>query len=118
MLRFHCLLARFCAPSEIEFLGHVASGSLSGRMQPCEESYQGRSFRRAQILPVGRHVTATLDHLANELILGKTKSNTVEGRPALATNAVQRMAVAALFCLKNNSAPAFESRASLQILRW
>src|SRR6516162_586065 len=98
-------------------VGSIPRRRLSGRVKRGEECYECGCLRRAQILSVGRHVTATLDHLTNELVLRKVYGDAVERRATPASNAFERMAVAALLRLENERAPAFESRTSLQISR-
>ena len=63
----------------------VARRGLPGRMKRLEECHQRRGFRRTQVLSVGRHVAAALDHLANELILVESQRDPVERWPALST---------------------------------
>ena len=63
------------------------------------------------------HVSAALDHLADELVVRKAHSDSVERRSPLAPKSVQRVAVAALLRLKNKRAPPFKSGASLQIFQ-
>jgi len=48
----------------------VARGSLPCWMQRCEECDQCGGLRRTQILPICGHIAASLDHLADELVLG------------------------------------------------
>src|ERR1700751_2400646 len=63
----------------------VARGSLPCWMQPFEKCDEGGRLRRAQILPICRHVAATLDHLANELIWREPHGNAVECGTSLAS---------------------------------
>ena len=71
------------------------------RLQKCDER---RGLRRTQVLSIGRHVAATLDHLADELVLREPYGNTVESRTSLSTLVAKRMAVAALLDLENERA--------------
>jgi len=91
--------------SQCHVLSSVARWSLSRRVERVKERHHGGCLRRAQILPEGGHVASTLDDLSHELIAGEAKRHTVEGRPALASLAVERMAVAALLLLEHDGAP-------------
>jgi hypothetical protein len=104
--------------SECEVLGSIMRGRLSGRMQRLKECHKRSRFRRTQILSVGRHISAALDHLSDQLILGKAQSNAIERRSALPSLAIQRMAIVALLCLENQRTSPLESRACSQIFRW
>jgi hypothetical protein len=72
-------------------------------MQYLEKRDKRRGFGRTQILPVGRHVTAPLNHLANELVLREPHCNAVECWTSLPAKFTERMAIAALFDLKHES---------------
>src|SRR5580704_2030351 len=79
----------------------VACWRLTRGMQRLEERDESRRFRGAQILAVGRHVAATLDHLSNQLILRQAYSHGVQSRTALSALVAERMAVVALLHLEN-----------------
>src|ERR1700751_516249 len=86
-------------------------------MQSLEKRDQRRGLSRTQIFSISRHVSATLDHLADQLVVREAKCDAVERRSALAAHVIKRMAVATLLSLEDQSAPAFECSASLQIFR-
>src|SRR5262249_5456650 len=86
----------------------IAGWSLSGWMQGFKKRYERRCLRRTQILSVCWHVTAALDHLANQLILGEPHRDAVQGWPSLAAGASQGMAVAALLGLEDERALSLE----------
>src|SRR5580698_3525357 len=79
----------------------IASWTLCCWVQGLEESYERRSLCRAQVVPIGRHVAAALNHLANELVLRQPHGNAVQGWPPLSTHVAERMAIAALLDLKH-----------------
>src|SRR5262249_61713884 len=81
-----------------------------------EEGDERGRLRRAQVLSVGRHVPAALDHLADQLILREPHRDAVQRGPALTTRAAQRVAVAALLELQDQRSVPLESGPSLQIL--
>ena len=58
-------------------------------MQSLEKSYQRRSLSRTQVFSISRHVSTTLDYLANQLVLREAKCDTIQGRPALATHVIK-----------------------------
>src|SRR5258708_12827883 len=68
------------------------------RLEKCDER---RRLRRTQILPIRRHVAASLDHLADELVLREPHGNTVQSRASLSAPLPKGMAVAALLALEN-----------------
>jgi cytochrome c5 len=70
-------------------------------MEPFEKCDERRGFRRAQIVPVRRHVATALDHLADELILSEPHRNAVECRTTLPASLRKGLTVAALFDLKD-----------------
>src|SRR5215472_15435032 len=92
----------------------VARGNLPGRMQGFEKCHQRCCFRWAQAVSIRRHVAASLNHLANQLVLGEPDSHAVQGRTSLPTRFSQRMAVAALFELKNESTLPLKGRRAVQ----
>ena len=53
-------------------------------MQGLKKFHQCRCLCRIQVLSICRHISATLDDLANELIWRETDSNLIERRSALA----------------------------------
>jgi hypothetical protein len=73
---------------------------LSLRVERCKKRYQGRGLRWAQIFPVRRHIAATLDYLADQLVLRQSHRDTIERRPSLAAEFTKRMAISALLGLK------------------
>ena len=79
----------------------VARGSLSCRMQCFEKRDECGRLRRTQILPICRHVAASLDHLADELVLRKSHRNAVQSRASLSATLPEGMAVATLLDLEN-----------------
>jgi len=78
----------------------VVSGSLSDWMQRFEKCDERCRLRRTQILPICRHVSAALDHLADKLVLRKTPCDTVQSWTSLFPTLTKRMTVAALPHLK------------------
>src|SRR5215813_12315437 len=74
----------------------IPRGRLPGRMQCPKESYKSGGFCRTQIASIGGHVAASLNHLANELVVRESHSDTVQGGPPLATHVAKSVAIAAL----------------------
>src|SRR5437899_13101212 len=72
-------------------------------------------FRGAQILAIGGHVAAALQHLTNELIAGLACRHTVQRRAAAAPLATQAVAGAALLVLQHERALELERRAALDV---
>jgi hypothetical protein len=68
-------------------------------MQSLEKRHQRRCLSRAQVFSVSWHVSATLDHLADQLVLREAKCDAVERRSTLTAHVVKRMAVATLLGL-------------------
>ena len=93
-----------------EVAGGITGGSLAGGMQGLEKRDQRRGFRWTQVLAVGRHVAASLNHLADELVLREPNRDTVKRRPSLAARVAERMAVAALLHLKDERALPLQRR--------
>ena len=71
-------------------------------MQSFEEADQRGDFRRGKILPVSRHISAALQHLPHQLVVGQPGRDSIERRTALATHASEHMAIAALLVLEDN----------------
>ena len=82
----------------------IVGGKLTLRMQSFEEADQRGDFRRRKILPVSRHISAALQHLPHQLIVGQPGRDSIERRTALATHSAEHMAIAALLVLENNLA--------------
>src|SRR5262245_24776148 len=70
-------------------------------------------FSRAQILAIGRHVAATLQNLADELIARLARRDAVERRPALSAFTAEAVAGPALLVLQHQGALKLERRTSL-----
>jgi hypothetical protein len=68
---FHLAVVKY------KFPRRIASRALCWRVQGLEESYERGSLCRAQVVPIGRHVTAALNHLPNELVLREADRNAV-----------------------------------------
>src|SRR2546427_4208400 len=94
----------------------VARRRLPGWMKRLEERDQRGCLRRAEVLPVRRHVAATLDDLPDQLILRQPHGDSVERRAALPTRLVERMTVPALLQLEDERPVPFQRGASLEIL--
>src|SRR5690349_6656186 len=95
----------------------IARGRLSLRMQGLEKRHERCRLRRHQVLAVRRHVAASLNHLADELILRQPHSHAIQSRTAFAAILAEGMAVAALLRLKDKRALPFERAALMQELR-
>jgi hypothetical protein len=91
----------FLAFSECHVARRITRGSLSCGMQSLEKGDERRSLWRTQVLSVRRHVAASLDHLAYELVLRQPHGYGIQGRTSLAAEVPKGMAVAALFGLKD-----------------
>ena len=97
------------APADAR-LGRIAGRTPPSRVQRLEKPNKRRRLRRIQIISVGRHVAAPLQHLADQLISRQSRRHGIQFGTTLAARAVKRMAVAALFGLENDRALAFERR--------
>src|SRR5258708_39442259 len=73
-------------------------------MQSFQKRDQGSRFRRTQILSVSRHVAASLDYLADQLVLRQSQGDAVQSRTSLPTTLTKRVTVAALLHLKDQRA--------------
>jgi hypothetical protein len=81
-------------------------------MQRFEKSNQRRRLRRIQILSIRRHISAALQNLTHQLVPRQSNGHSVESGPTLATYVAKRMAVVALFRLKDKRSLDLERRAS------
>ena len=79
-------------------------------MQRFEKCDQGGRLRRTQILPIRRHVAASLDHLANELVLRQSHSNTVQSRTSLSATLTERNGSCGIASLEKRAHLAAEAR--------
>lgn len=85
-------------------------------MENLEEGDEGGGFFRTEVFAVCVHIAATLDDLANELILSEEHGDLVEGGTAFASVAAESVAIMALLTLKNESALTLKCGAILQEL--
>src|SRR6266852_8684551 len=92
--------AFFLAVAEHDFACRFPCGSLAQGMQGLEKGDQCGGFRWTQVFSVGGHVAASLDHLADELVLREPHGNAVQSRTSFSATISKRMAVAALLRLK------------------
>src|SRR5215468_9701024 len=95
----------------------IAGHSGMRRMQGLHERHQCGDLRRTEILAIGRHIAAALDHLPDQLVAGQARRHIVERRAALAAAAAQAVAVPALLVLEHQGPLDFERRAALEIVR-
>src|SRR5215510_3050598 len=96
--------------------GSILCRRLPGWMQRLKKLDQCCRFCRTEVFPISRHISSTLNDLANQLIRRQTDSNPVERRSALATFPAQRMAVVTLLGLKDESALMLQRGAIFQVL--
>src|SRR5579862_9096627 len=94
--------------SRLTFANHqlprsVACRVLCGGVQSLKKCHERRGLCRAQIVPVCGHVAASLNHLANELVLRKARGDAIESRSSFSARVTKRVAVAALLHLKYQS---------------
>src|SRR5713226_3803461 len=113
-----CARAFFLGVTEHHIARCIARGSLPSRMQGLEKCDERRGLCRTQVLPVRRHVAASLDHLADELVLREPHGDAIQRRASLPAQLPEGMAVAALLDLKNKRALPFKRRCATQELRW
>jgi hypothetical protein len=76
-------------------------------MKCLKKGNQRSGLGGTQIFPVRWHIPAALDYLADELVFGKSQSDTVECGAALASSIVERVTVVTLLRLKNQRTLAF-----------
>src|SRR4051812_8256985 len=79
----------------------ISCRALCGRMQGFKERHERRGLCWTQIVSVGRHIAAALDHLPDELVSRKSHGNTIESRSPLSPGISEGMAVSALLGLKH-----------------
>src|SRR5262249_56086654 len=84
--------------------------------QRLHERDQRVDLRGTEVLAVGRHVAATLQHLTNELITGLARRDAVQRRAAAASLTAQAVAGAALLVLQHEGTLQLERRAALDVL--
>src|SRR5258707_2924740 len=108
-----CARAFFLGVTEHHIARGIARGSLPSRMQGFEKCDERRCLRRTQILPVCGHVAASLDHLADKLVLREPHGNAIQSRPSLPAALPEGVAVAALLNLKNERALALKRRCTV-----
>ena len=73
-----------------------------------QEFYERGRLRWVERVAICRHVSASLQNLPDDLILGHVRSNGVERRPAHAACASDRVTVSTLFVLQNERALSFK----------
>ena len=91
------------ALSKHEIARGFAGRSLAYGVECLEKRDKRRGFRWAQVLSVCRHVAASLNYLADELVLREPHGNAVERGTPLPAEFTERMAIAALLLLKYKS---------------
>jgi hypothetical protein len=58
-------------------------------MQGLKESHKRSSLCWTQVVSVGRHIPATLDHLPDELVTRKSHGDTIQSRTPLSAGIVK-----------------------------
>src|SRR5579863_8282978 len=98
-----------------QFPCRITSRTLRCWVQGLKESYERRSLCRTQVVPIGGHIPAALNHLPNELVLREADRNAVQSWPSLSTCVAKRVAVAALLDLKHERTLALERSRSVNV---
>src|SRR5882672_5946435 len=83
-------------------------------MQGFEKCHERRGLCRTQVLPVRRHVAASLNHLSDELVLREPHGDAIQRRASLPAQLPEGVAVAALFDLKNKRALSLQGRCAMK----
>src|SRR5215469_3284284 len=77
-------------------------------MQSLKERDQSSCLRWTQVLSICRHVAATLNYLANQLVLGEPHCHAIESGSSLSATLSKRVAIAALLDLKDQRPLSFK----------
>src|SRR5205085_10169272 len=104
---------RDLAFTERRGLRSIARGLLISRVQSFQKRHKRGCFRWAEVFSIGRHISSALDHLANQLIFGKSESNGVQRRSALSPFVIQRMTLMTLLGLNNQRTFPCQGRTSV-----
>src|SRR5258708_33291088 len=70
-------------------------------MESFKERDERRGLGRAQVVSIGRHIAAALDHLPDELVGRKPHRDAIQGWSPLSARIAEGVAVAALLYLKH-----------------
>src|SRR3984885_2567682 len=103
------------AVAKYQFPRRITSRALCWWVQGLEKRYERRSLCGTQVVPIGRHVTAALNYLANELILRQTHGNAIQGWSPLSTRVAERVAIAALLDLKHERTLALKRSGAVNV---
>src|SRR5260370_37286462 len=106
--------AFFLGVAERHIARRITRWGLSGWMQGLEKCDERRGLCRTQVLPVRRHVAASLDHLADELVLREPRGDAIQRRASLPAQLPEGMAVAALLDLENKRALPLQGRCAMK----
>ena len=93
----------------------ITRRALCGRMEGFKERHERRSLSRTQIVSVGRHIAAALDHLPDELVTRKSHGDAIQGWSSLSAGIAEGMAVAALLDLKHQRTLALERGCAMYV---
>src|SRR5580700_5978206 len=104
------------AIAEYQVKCRITSRPLARRVQGFKKSYERRSLCRTQVVPIGWHVAAALNHLPDKLVLGQPHGNAVQGWPPLSTRVAKRVAVAALLDLKHQRTLPLQCSRAMNVL--
>ena len=91
----------------------IAGRSLAWGVQSLEKRDKSSRLCGAQIFSICRHVAASLNHLADELVLREPHGNVVERWTSLSPELTERMAIAALLHLKYESPLSLKRRGAV-----
>ena len=94
----------------------VLGRALACGMQSLQEGDESGGLRRTQVFAIGGHVAASLNDLANQLIVSEADGNGIKRRTAPATLIRERVTVVALLELKDGGALALEGGAIVEEL--
>jgi hypothetical protein len=87
-------------------------------VQRIKKRHQGRRLGRAKVFSVSRHVASALKDLANQLVTGETRRDSIQCRTTLAAFATQGVAIPALFSLKHDRALPFKCGSAREQFGW
>src|SRR5665213_2025577 len=100
---------------EGEVAGCVDGGGEVVAMESGKEADERGSFGWVERVAVGRHVSSTLQNLADDLVFGHARSDGVQCWAPETALAADGVAVAALLILENDGAFAFERSSTVKI---
>src|ERR1700756_32386 len=103
------------AVAKHQFPRAISCRALCGRGQALKKCHECGSLGWTQVVSIGRHIAAALDHLPDELVVRQSHRDAIQGWSPLSARVAEGVAVAELLYLKHERTLPLERRRAMYV---